>query len=118
MKKKSVDNVLKYAAMYLHSQGKSNTEVADELNITSKEVKSLVSTETTKKDKDSKIAIKTTSSPVNSKNLMITQTEGKKIKSVAIMTKAASEVNDEFKKSLGPTVSRTGKDAIFRPNNK
>jgi hypothetical protein len=49
---------------------------------------------------------------------MITQTEAKKIKSVAIMTKAASEVNDEFKKGLGPTVSRTGKDAIFRPNNK
>lgn len=118
MKKKSVDNVLKYAALYLHSQDKTHTEIATELNISAKEAKSLVSTETTKKSKDSKTAIKTTSAPVNSKNLMITQTEGKKIKSVAIMTKAASEVNDEFKKSLGPTVSRTGKDAIFRPNTK
>lgn len=118
MKKKSIDNVVKYAAMYLHSQGKTHTEIATELNISAKEAKGLISTETTEKNKESKNAIKTTSSPVNSKNLMITQTEGKKIKSVAIMTKAASEVNDEFKKSLTPTVSRTGKEAIFRPNTK
>lgn len=114
---KKTDNTLKYAALYLQSQGKTNTEIGKELGITTQEAKSLVKTESTKKNKGEKDSIKTVTSPVNSKNLMITQTEAKKIKSVAIMTKAASEVNDEFKKTLGPTVSRTGKDAIFRPNN-
>lgn len=114
---KNTDNTLKYAALYLQSQGKTNTEIGKELGITTQQAKSLVKTESTKKSKAGD-SIKTVTSPVNSKNLMITQTEAKKIRSVAIMTKAASEVNDEFKKTLGPTVSRTGKDAIFRPNNK
>lgn len=117
MNKKTKDNTTKYAVLYLESQGKDADEIAAELGITSREVKSLIKPNKPKKDKtQSSDAIKTTSAPVNSKNLMITQTEAKKNRSVAIMTKAASEVNDEFKKTLGPTVSRTGKDAIFRPN--
>lgn len=114
---KKTDNTLKYAALYLQSQGKSNAEIGKELAITTQQVKALIKTEPTKKNTN-KDSIKTVTSPVNSKNLMITQTEAKKIKSVAIMTKAASEVNDEFKKTLGPTVSRTGKNSIFRPNSK
>jgi hypothetical protein len=47
---------------------------------------------------------------------MITQTNNKKINSVAIMTKAASEVNDDFKKKIKSTVSRSGKVSIFRPD--
>jgi ribosomal protein L24 len=114
---KKTDNTLKYAALYLDSQGKDIEDISEELGITIQKTKSLLKTQTTKK-KNQKDSVKTVTSPVNSKNLMITQTEGKKIKSVAIMTKAASEVNDEFRKGLPETVSRTGKDAIFRPNKK
>jgi hypothetical protein len=47
---------------------------------------------------------------------MITETAAKGTKSVAIMTKAASEINDEFKKKMDSTQSRTAKNAIFKPN--
>jgi hypothetical protein len=117
MKKK--DNSLMYAALYLESQNMSVEDIGEELNLTNQSVRNLLkSSKKPKKEvqESSNKKIKTTSAPVNSKNLMITKTESKKINSVAIMTKAASEVNDEFRKGLSETVSRTSKDAIFRPN--
>ena len=50
---------------------------------------------------------------------MITETAGKGNNSVAIMTKAASEVNDSYKQNMDRNVcSRTAKNAIYRPNQK
>jgi hypothetical protein len=100
----------KYAILYLHSTGKSEEQISKELKIDIADVK-----KATKQSSNNK-KIKTTSSKVNSKDLMVTQTSNKKINSVAIMTKAASEVNDEFKKQIKSTVSRTGKVAIYKPN--
>jgi hypothetical protein len=52
-----------------------------------------------------------------SQNLMIRHTSNKKTNNVSVMTEAASQLNDELKKKLPSTISRTSKDSIFRPND-
>lgn len=109
-------NETKYAIFYLTDNGESPTKISKELSIPVKDIKSVLSEREKKSDNTT---IKTTSAPVNSKNLMITETSVKGTKSVAIMTKEASSVNDEFRKNItGDTKSRTAKNAIYRPNNK
>jgi len=102
----------KYAIYYLNDEGFDAKKISKELQLKITEVKEVLKNRETKQAEK----IKTTSSKINSKNLMITETAGKGTKSVAIMTKAASEVNDEFKKNTNSTRSRTAKSAIFKPN--
>lgn len=110
------ENQKKYSVYYLSDSGSTPAQIAKELGMTSKEVKSILSNRLI--DKNNKDPIKTTSSPVNSKNLMITETSVKGTKNVAIMTKEASEVNDSFKKNMQKNIqSRIVKNAIFKPNN-
>lgn len=105
----------KYAINWLDGQGKSETEIAQELNVTEKQVTAyLEKSRVTNK----KTNIKTGSSAVKKpkhKNLMITNTSAKKDKGVTIMTKEASEVFDDEKKKVKRTSTRN-QDAIFRPN--
>lgn len=109
-----IDPTIKYSVLYLHGIGRSVADIAKELNISQKDVKDTIKTEDTNK---SQSKIKTTSAPVNSKDLMITETAAKGTKSVAIMTKAASEVNDAFRNNMNEQIaSRTSRDAIYRPN--
>lgn len=103
----------KYAIYYLSNNGMDPTKIAKELKLKVKEVRDILENQQKENTANN---IKTTSSKVNSKNLMITETSVKGTKSVAIMTKAASEVNDEFKKKISSTQSRTSKNAIFKPN--
>jgi hypothetical protein len=110
----STNNQVVYSVYYLHDQGKTPTKIAKELNIATKEVKDIL----VSRSKDLNTKIKTKTAPINSKNLMITETSVKGTKNVAIMTKAASELNDEYKKTLNKTTSRTSRNAIFRPKNK
>lgn len=113
---KNSDLTTKYSVLYLHTNGKSVAAIAKELELSQKEVKDIIKLETSEQKNDK---IKTTSAPVNSKDLMITQTSAKGTKSVAIMTKAASEVNDAFKNDMDrQAISRTSRDAIFIPNPK
>lgn len=102
-----------YAIYHLIDSDVAPKDVAKELGLTVKEVKDIVKKREDETKKTNKI--KTTTSKVNSKNLMIRETAGKGTKSVAIMTKAASEINDQFKKSLDQITSRTAKNAIHRP---
>lgn len=105
------DNQKLYAIYYLSDTGLTPAKISKELSLSTKEVKDILS----ERNPPKKDTIRTTSSPVNSKNLMITETSVKGNKTVAIMTKEASEVNDEFKKKIPSTQSRTAKNAIFRP---
>lgn len=112
---KKTETFTKYSVLYLNQSGKSVPAIAKELGLSQKEVKDIIKTETQSENNK----IKTTSAPVNSKDLMITQTAAKGTKSVAIMTKAASEINDAFKTSLDQhVISRTSRDAIYVPNPK
>jgi orotate phosphoribosyltransferase-like protein len=92
-----------YAIQWLNSQGKSSTEIAQELNISQKQVESNITPQAEQS---------TDASKITPKNLMITQTSGKGTNTVAIMTKQASELGDELKKNHVPPRSNVG---IFRP---
>lgn len=110
-----MNNHTVYAVYHLSDAGSTPTKISKELGLKVQEVKDILESRMSEK----KNKIKTTSAPVNSKSLMITETSVKGTKSVSIMTKAASEVNDDFKKRLkNDVVSRTSKNAIYRPNKK
>jgi hypothetical protein len=101
-----------YAIRWLHSQGKNNEQIADELDISNTQVnKTLEQNTSSKTDKES---IKTAKEPASrSQKLMIRETATKKTNNVSIMTKEASELNDQLKQQTAkhPLTEK----AIFRP---
>lgn len=108
-----INKVQNYAALWLNSQGWSITKIANELELTEKQIKNTID-KANKNTENSKI--RTVSSPMAqspSKNLMIRETANKKTH-VAIMTKESSMINDEIKKQQSaPVRNNTG---IYRPN--
>lgn len=115
MTDKQINKQKEFSVYYLSDNGESDANIAKILGIKAKEIKEILAN----RNKQSS-TIKTTSAPTNSKNLMITETSVKGTKNVAIMTKAASEVNDSFRQNLDKNnvVSRTSRNAIYRPNKK
>ena len=112
--KKNNNQTNTYAVYYLSDSGKSPKDIGKELGLTTKVVNDILSERVVEKNN----AIKTTSSKVTSKDLMIRETAGKGTKSVSIMTKAASEINDAFRQSINDSItSRTSRNAIYRPNS-
>lgn len=115
MKRKETNKSDVYAIYYLLDNGKDSKFISKELNIAIKIVEDTIAQR--KESQNTKIP--TTSSKVTNKDMMIRQTSVKGTNSVAIMTKEASQVNDSFKKTLtNQIVSRTSKNAIYRPNQK
>jgi hypothetical protein len=103
-----------YAILWLNSQFHDSSYIEKELGITNKQVETVLNKV---KDTEPTNSVKTSSSPVGqskSKNLMITESASR-TRSVAIMTKEASELNDALKKNSQPKKSENG---IFRPFNK
>lgn len=100
----------KYAILWLNSTGLEADDIAKELKIESSQVKNIIKklpqTETTENKTK-----KTTS-----KDLMITESAAGKY-NVAIMTKSASEMNDEASKQNKTTAQQLAKPYIYRPNN-
>lgn len=113
--KKNLNPSDMYAIYYLSDNGKDAKSISKELDIGIKLVKDTLSNRPAENNQQ----IKTTSAKITSKDKMIRETSAKGIRSVSIMTKEASEINDAFKKSLDQHMSsRTSKNAIYRPNNK
>ncbi len=108
------NNTIKYAILYLVNQGIEQKEIAKELGLKLTEVKKHMPKQVKEKNNN----IQTTSAPTNSKDLMIMETSNKRTKNVSIMTKAASEINDAFKKTVQTPVSRTSKNSIFQMKKK
>lgn len=104
---------LGYAINWLISQNKTIPEISEELNLTEKQITSYV--EKNNLTKSEPLAVKSQSTKLKSKELMIRHTSGKKTNNVAIMTKEASEVNDEFRKQMVTKPTRNS-DCIFKPN--
>ena len=104
----------KYAISWLNQQGMTNEEISKELTLPLTQVARCIKTETSKES-----GTASENEPVSkqsSKDLMITKTSGKGNSHVAIMTKAASEVNDEEKKKMEQTTnSSLDTPGIFRP---
>lgn len=107
-----ITNVQKYAILWLDHSKNSIEEISKELNLTEKQINSVLSNNVKKE------GVQTKSSPVNgsnSKNLMIRETANKK-KHVAIMTKESSMINDESKKKNIELKNTKDIPGIYRPN--
>jgi hypothetical protein len=113
-----INKTQKYAILWLHSQGWDRNQIISELELTDSQIKNVLKAN---QSSDNRLnnKIETGSSVVaklpNSKNLMITESQSGMHK-VSVMTKAASEINDENKKQI---VSRSTKDLskyIHKPN--
>ena len=102
-----------YAINWLLSQNKTPKEISDELNLTEKQIIAYI--EKNNISKADNLATKSSKVKSKSKDLMIRHTSNKKVNNVAIMTKEASEVNDELKKKLNAGSNRNSK-CIFKPN--
>jgi len=102
-----------YAIQWLNSQGKNNLDIATELSITEKQVEKILEKTTTVTDSPS---IKTAKSPVSkSHDMMIRHTAAKNTNNVSIMTKEASQNNDQLKSSYDATNKNSSH--IFRPRD-
>ena len=99
----------KYAIEHLLNTGKNHIEISKELSIPKEDVEKFIEKH---QRATTDTNIPTTSAKVTSKDMMITQTQNKKINNVAIMTREASEMNDAFKKI---STSKSRQDGIFRP---
>jgi orotate phosphoribosyltransferase-like protein len=97
-----ISNIKKYAAQWLKHTGLSNEDIAKEIKISSSDINEI-------------FAESENNTALPNKNLMITHTAGKKINSVAIMTKEASESVDTIRNSVVPSRDQKG---IFRPKKK
>ena len=111
-----MNKTLTYAVLWLNHQNLDNTQIAEELSLTEKQVKGVIDKVHMTETKTNNIP--TTSSPVGGikpKDLMITESASR-TRSVSIMTQQASALNDELKKRASPkTDSQNG---IFRPFKK
>ncbi len=113
--KKNLDVSDIYAIYYMVDNNYDIKTISKELGIGTKLIKDTINNRPKQKNE----SIPTTSSKITSKDMMIRETSAKRNRSVAIMTKEASEINDTFKKNLDSHLSsRTTKNAIYRPNNK
>jgi hypothetical protein len=107
-----------YAIRWLHSQGKNNETIASELDITTKQVGSVIDKYTTSSTETTESQLDTKKSPVSkAKDLMIKETSAKRSRNVMIMTKEASELGDEMKKKMRNHSARPDENVIFRPQN-
>jgi len=97
-----ISNIKKYAAQWLKHTGLSNEDIAKEIKISSSDISEI-------------FAESENNTVLPNKNLMITHTAGKKVNSVAIMTKEASESVDAIRNSVPQSRDQKG---IFRPKKK
>jgi uncharacterized protein YoxC len=108
-----------YAIRWLNSQSKNLQEICEELKLLEKQVQAILEKNHGSATKNNNI--KNATEKANKKppvtDLMITNTSNKKINSVAIMTKEASEVSDANKHTNSPSMSKSFKNSIYRPNS-
>jgi hypothetical protein len=104
-----------YAIRWLASENKGSADIASELSITEDQV--IKTMEKYSKTQEDKNAIKTKKSSVasKSKELMIRHTSSKKNNNVSIMTKEASQLNDDIKKKM--KFNENTEKGIFRPKS-
>lgn len=103
-----------YAILWMLEQGKTDTDIMQELKISEASLKRFVEkNKPTNKQADIKTV--TSSTQNKAKDLMISQTSQKSNSGVSIMTKESSEVADEYRKKARSEPKDTS-DHIFKPN--
>ena len=104
----------KYAICWLNSQGYSNKEISEEINVPLTQVNRTVKMLTTNEQEDA--VSEEVSKKQTSKDFMITRTSEKGNNHVAIMTKTAAQMNDEIAKKNKELINNLDRPGIFRPN--
>lgn len=105
----------KYAICWLNSQGYSNKEISEEINVPLTQVSRTVKMLTANEQEDVVLEEKA-SKKQTSKDFMITKTSEKGNNHVAIMTKTAAQMNDEIGKKNKELINNLDRPGIFRPN--
>ena len=101
----------KYSAHWLNHMGYTNEQISDEIQLSIKQISNILSLDEKTEDESPTSDITTTP-----KHMLITHTSGKKLNTVAIMTKEASSLGDESIKTNAPSSGRDHSKNIFRPN--
>jgi len=104
----------KYAVLWLNSQSKNDEEISKELNLTTKQVNSVLKS-SVKPENPPSNNLETKTKPMNSKNLIIKETNNKQ--KVAIMSKEFSMISDELKKNHKNSIN-VKKPNIYKINEK
>jgi adenosylmethionine-8-amino-7-oxononanoate aminotransferase len=104
----------KYAICWLNSQGYSNKEISEEINVPLTQVNRTVKMLTTNEQEET--VSEEVSKKQTSKDFMITRTSEKGNNHVAIMTKTAAQMNDEIGKKNKELINNLDRPGIFRPN--
>ena len=116
-KKKTTSRLTKtqgYAILWMLEQGKTDTDIIQELKISEASFKRFVE-KNKPTNKEATIKTATSSTQNKAKDLMISKTSEKNSSGVSIMTKESSEVADEYRKKLRSEPKDTS-DHIFKPN--
>lgn len=101
----------KYSVHWLIHQGWDTKDISKELKLTTDQINKILDVKVEKTESQSSEIVSQKITPA--KDLMITHTSGKKINSVAIMTKEASEIGDT-NRNTSKMSDKTLK-GIFRP---
>lgn len=109
-----------YAIRWLSSQGKDVKDISLELKIGEKQVQNILEKnhKTTDKELNIKNGSETVTNQPSVSSLMIKKTANKQNNSVSVMTKEASELSDANRQKNNTSISKSFKNAIYRPNSK
>lgn len=105
-----INKIQEYAVLWLNSQNLSIEGIIAETGLSKRQINNILK----KQQSSDTVPIKSPSSNINTKNLMIMDSGAKKFR-VAIMTKDASMANDSIVKNLPNNTNQT--NFIYRPNN-
>lgn len=106
-KNKKKTKEIEYAIKYLHDTMKMEPKaISLELGVAEAIVDGIIN-----QQPEPKVSKKS-----KSQDLMIRHTSVKKTNNVSIMTEAASQINDEFKKHSNSNPPKKFNNSIFRPN--
>jgi predicted transcriptional regulator len=108
-----INKTIGYAIRWLNHTNLSVDEIANELELTSKQVKNFL--EKNYNNDSPQLTTKQSPVTISSSDLMIRHTRDKKTNTVAIMTKEASAINDEMRKINSTKISSKYKDCIHKP---
>lgn len=95
----------KYAIQFLHNQGSTDDYISKDLGLDINQVKRFIKNNL--KATDAPTVTNETVKVDKTKNLMIRQTAEKKSNTVSIMTQGASQIGDEFYKSMNSSPKNT-----------
>lgn len=105
-----------YAIQLLHQRGTSVEDISADLELPLTQVKRYVKTKLPPVEPKVEVQAEVPTVKKTSKDFMITKTSAKGNNSVAIMTKEASEMNDEARRKF--SANNSNKPGIFRPLDK